>query len=118
MPLKLKVLFVLAEAYPLAKTGGLGDVGPALARALIDAGIEVRLLMPAYRDAARSFGGQPVGRPFRALEGSDQVRLLRGRLPEFGVPTWLLDCPALFHHRHMVGKQIPVHGIRFVKIDI
>lgn len=96
MPLKLKVLFVLAEAYPLAKTGGLGDVGPALARALIDAGVEVRLLMPAYREAARAFGGQPVGKPFRALEGSDRVRLLKGRLPEFGVPAWLVDCPALY----------------------
>ena len=96
MPLKLKVLFVLAEAYPLAKTGGLGDVGPALARALIEAGAEVRILMPAYRGAAEKFAGHPAGKPFRALEGSDRVRLVRGRLPEFGIPTWLLDCPALY----------------------
>ncbi len=96
MPLKLRVLFVLAEAYPLAKTGGLGDAGPALARALIESGVEVRLLMPAYRDAARRFDGKPVGKPFRVLEGSDRVRLVRGRLPEYGIPTWLVDCPALY----------------------
>lgn len=96
MLLKLKVLFVLAEAYPLAKTGGLGDVGPALARALIDAGVEVRILMPGYRDALKCFSGTPVGKPFEALEGSDRARLVKGRLPEFGVPAYLLECPALY----------------------
>ncbi|MEJ2513627.1 MAG: glycogen synthase GlgA [Gammaproteobacteria bacterium] len=97
MPLKLKVLFVLAEAWPVAKTGGLGDVGPALARALIDVGAEVRLLIPAYRGAAAKLEAEAVGAPFRPLAASHRVRLLKGRLPEYGIPTWLLDCPPLYH---------------------
>jgi starch synthase len=36
MPRKLKILFVVAETWPLVKTGGLADVAPALARALAD----------------------------------------------------------------------------------
>ncbi len=96
MLLKLKVLFVLAEAWPVAKTGGLGDVGPALARALIDAGAEVRLLMPAYRGAAKKLKAKAVGEAFRPLAACEPVQLLKGRLPEFGIPTWLVHSPSLY----------------------
>lgn len=44
----MRVLFVASEAVPFAKTGGLADVIGALPRALIDLGLEVRVLMPAY----------------------------------------------------------------------
>lgn len=44
----LKVLFLSAEAEPLAKVGGLGDVGGELPRALRRAGHNVRLCLPRY----------------------------------------------------------------------
>ncbi|MDQ4130940.1 MAG: glycogen synthase [Actinomycetota bacterium] len=44
----LKVLFAIAEAYPLAKVGGLGDVGAALPKALAQRGHDVRLVLPRY----------------------------------------------------------------------
>ncbi len=97
MPLKLKVLFVVAEAWPLIKTGGLADVVPALACALQQEGCEVRLLMPGYRSVEAAFDGKAAGRPFQALPGLDRVRLIRGKLPDYGIPTWLLHCPALYH---------------------
>ncbi len=40
---------VSPEIAPLAKTGGLADAVGALARALVDLGSEVTLIMPAYR---------------------------------------------------------------------
>ena len=47
----MKILFVASEAYPLVKTGGLGDVCGSLPAALKARGADVRLLLPAYRDA-------------------------------------------------------------------
>lgn len=46
---KLKVLFVSAEVAPYAKTGGLADVAGSLPVVLSEAGIDVRVAMPKYR---------------------------------------------------------------------
>jgi starch synthase len=50
---RLKVLFVVSECVPFAKTGGLGDVAGALPAALAARGHDVRLVMPRYRSAAK-----------------------------------------------------------------
>ena len=52
----MNILFAASEAFPLVKTGGLGDVAHALPIALKQLGDDVRLVLPAYRDvlAARS----------------------------------------------------------------
>jgi len=96
MPPKLKVLFVVAETWPLVKTGGLADVVPALAAALIAQGHDVRLLMPGYREVEEAFAGKAAGRFFEALPGLNRVRLIRGELPGYGIPAWLLHCPTLY----------------------
>ncbi|MFX5476621.1 glycogen/starch synthase, partial [Acinetobacter baumannii] len=49
--LNTNVLFVAAEAMPLAKTGGWGDVVSGLARALQQRGLDVTILMPGYPQA-------------------------------------------------------------------
>ena len=46
----MKVLFVTPECAPLAKTGGLGDVGAALPAALRALGHDVHVLLPGYRE--------------------------------------------------------------------
>ena len=96
MPPKLKVLFVVSECWPLVKTGGLADVVPALARALMAQDCEVRILMPGYRQVEEAFAGKAASRPLAVLPGVDRVRLVRGRLPDYDIPMWLLSCPALF----------------------
>jgi starch synthase len=45
----LKVLLVASEAAPYAKSGGLGDVMGSLPKALQDAGVDVRIVIPKYR---------------------------------------------------------------------
>lgn len=44
----MKVLYVTAECWPFAKTGGLGDVAYALPKALKKEGVDVRVIMPKY----------------------------------------------------------------------
>lgn len=92
----MRVLFGTSEAYPLIKTGGLADVSGSLPRALLSLGHDVRVLLPAYRDAlakARATGVRKIAE--FSLYGHN-VTLLESRLPGTRVKTWLLDCPALF----------------------
>jgi starch synthase len=44
----IRVLFVVSEAVPYAKTGGLADVAGTLPYALKELGVEVKVLMPYY----------------------------------------------------------------------
>ncbi|PTN52046.1 starch synthase, partial [Achromobacter xylosoxidans] len=46
---KIRTLVVAGEAFPLAKTGGLGDAITGMARGLCEAGVPVTVLLPAYR---------------------------------------------------------------------
>ena len=44
----MNILFAISEAYPFAKTGGLGDVGGSLPAALNEQCLDVRVIMPRY----------------------------------------------------------------------
>jgi starch synthase len=81
----MRVLFVTPECAPLTKTGGLGDVSAALPAALRAQGMDVRVLLPAYREPPS--GATPVA-ALRPL-GFD------ARLLEWG-EFLLLDCPPLY----------------------
>jgi starch synthase len=112
----MKVLFVASEAFPLVKTGGLGDVGGALPPALAAEGADVRLLLPAYREArARADRLKSVAR--LSLPGGE-AQLLETRLPGTRIVLWLLDHPPSYdrpgdpyHDAH--GRPWPDNAVRF-----
>ncbi len=91
----MKILYVASEAYPLVKTGGLGDVAGSLPPALQALGHEVRLLLPAYRSVLDRLGAQVHTRTHLGLHDA-RVRILETELPGTALTVWLVDAPACF----------------------
>ena len=94
--LSARILFATSEIAPWVKTGGLGDIASALPTALHAAGLDMRVLVPAY-PALRAALAQvslvaELPSPGAWLPAS---RLLQATSAE-GVCLWLIDCPALY----------------------
>jgi starch synthase len=115
----MRVLFTSSEVYPLVKTGGLADVAGALPAALAEAGLDVRVLLPGYPEAMDKAGAKrDVGSLGDPLGIGSETRILAGKLPESGVPVWLVDCPALFDrqggpYQDASGRDWPDNALRF-----
>lgn len=91
-----KILYVASEAYPLAKTGGLGHVAGTLPHALAEQGEDIRLMLPGYPQALDMAEAKTDGpRLTRLLNGYDAT-LVAARMPGHGLPVWLVDCPELY----------------------
>jgi starch synthase len=91
-----RVLFVTAEAEPLAKSGGLADVSRALPIALKRQGIDVRILLPGYPGAIGKLLNPRIETRLKPLLGVESAALISGQLPESDVPVWLVHAPSLF----------------------
>ena len=90
------VLWVASEAVHLASTGGLGDVVGALPHVLRDMGWDVRLCLPYYRQQMKQAVSAPLFQFDLPLADSLSVNIRELVAPVNGVPTYLVDCPALF----------------------
>jgi len=89
----LRVLSVAAEAYPLVKTGGLGDVAGALPAALALEDVAVRTMLPGYPPVMAAIAGAPVVHEYAALFGGPaRIRWSHAR----GLDLLVLDAPHLF----------------------
>jgi glycogen synthase len=115
-------LFVSSEIYPLAKTGGLADVGASLPSALSAMGVEMRLAMPGYPGAIEAAGPVTVQASVDDFMGAGPLRILAARIPDTGLPVWLVDCPALFRrsgglYQDEHGEDWPDNARRFAIFD-
>lgn len=115
-----RVLFVAAEALPLAKTGGLGDVVSALAVALGARGVEVNLLLPAYPQALDEARGlRQIGQFDQLAGGSGQ--LLHGCMPDSDLPVTLLRMDQLYGragnpYQDENGVEFSDNAVRFAAL--
>ena len=115
----MNILFASSEVAPFAKTGGLGDVGSALPRALAAAGHDVRVIMPMY---SRVLG---PGRHFTEvipelwldLGGTRvKVSLYESVLPGTNVPVYFVRCPPLYDRPSLYGNS-PDEHLRFAVLN-
>src|SRR5438876_977793 len=90
-----RILFLASEAFPLMKTGGLGDVAGSLPPALETVGCDVRLMLPGYRDALAQAGTLTTVATL-AIPGLAPVTLREGKLPDSHVPVWFVDFPPAY----------------------
>ncbi|OGS50951.1 MAG: starch synthase [Euryarchaeota archaeon RBG_16_68_12] len=104
----MRVLFATAEAYPLAKVGGLGDVAGSLPKALRALGHDVRIVLPRYggiRTWEKDLGAFPV-----TIGGTEhEARVLQASID--GTPVFLVDKPDLFDRPKVY--EFPDDGQRF-----
>jgi starch synthase len=119
---RLRVLLATPECAPWVKTGGLGDVSAGLPAALAACGLDVRVLLPAYRPVLAATAAH--ARELASFAGSGRfpaARLLEAPLPS-GVPAWLVDCPALYdraggpYQDPATGQDWPDNALRFAAL--
>lgn len=91
----MNLLFPIAEAAPLYKIGGLGDVGGALPKALNHLGIDVRIALPKHPEIDISTLSQVITAEFNITyhEQSLSVQVIQTLLPGTAIPVYLFAEP-------------------------
>jgi starch synthase len=119
---RLRVLLATPECAPWVKTGGLGDVSAGLPAGLAACGLDVRVLLPAYRAVLAATAAHARALVSFAASGRfPAARLLEAPLPS-GVPAWLVDCPALYdrdggpYQDPATGHDWPDNALRFAAL--
>lgn len=95
----MHIATISSEMTPLAKSGGLGDVGGALPIALEQTGCRCSAFLPAYRSVMRSgLAITPTRHTFTIHIAGRYVacRLLQTKLPGSEVTVYLIDQPQYF----------------------
>tara|TARA_R110002111_G_scaffold247140_4_gene310117 strand:+ start:4991 stop:6499 length:1509 start_codon:yes stop_codon:yes gene_type:complete len=120
----MKIVLASSEAIPFAKTGGLADVASALSKALAEAGHEVSLFLPYYRQstAKRGFGPddfEVCPEKVTIAVGSKDIEagLVKAKFPDSNVTVYLVDQPRYFDRPelyHEKGRDYQDNCERFI----
>lgn len=102
----LRVVFVAAEAAPFAKTGGLADVAGSLPNALRQLNVDVRVIIPGYRQVFQhSLRDEPLWPNLHAFLGSQRLTFQVRRLPvENAAPIYVIDREDMFDRPHLYAN--------------
>jgi starch synthase len=116
MTAPLKILFLSAEVAPFAKTGGLGDIGGSLPKALKEMGHDVRVVMPAYQNIEVGYPGVnplPLQLAVPIRDGTIPAGVFQGNLPGSQVPIYFIAQWNLFNRSQIYGYWDDVYRFAF-----
>ncbi len=110
----MNILFLAAEAAPLSKVGGLGDVAGLLPRALAGLGHDVRVALPftGVIDRARFAPVLSVRFHVPHISGDQVARVSEVRLG--GVTFYLIAGPPIPKAKRVYGATIQEDGPKFI----
>jgi starch synthase len=102
----MKVLFVSNEVVPFAKVGGLADVAGTLPTALVELGVDVRVLMPLHRACLKHGPFTPVVPALQVSLAGERMRasVLEGRLPGGKAPVYFVKYDRYFDRAEIYGE--------------
>jgi len=100
----MRILFVSAEASPLAKVGGMGDVVGSLPKVLRKMGHDVRIFMPYYgfMPDKLKIPAEPIWRSTAMMQ---DFAIYETVLPKSDVPLYLFGHPAFVPRRIYSGDD-------------
>lgn len=103
---RLKILFVVSECVPFAKTGGLADVGGALPAALALRGHDVRVVLPRYR-VTKKHPAARLPAPLAVPVGLGEAwcSVWEARFPRSDARVYLLEHDALYDRDGIYGDK-------------
>ncbi len=113
-----RILMVSSEARPFSKTGGLADVLGSLPPALVEAGEEVAVVLPRYRDTSLS-GARKVAEDLTLWIGPGHYAASIWQVNLRGVDFFLVDCPVFFDRAGLYsigGKDYWDNDTRFAAL--
>lgn len=109
----LNVLFLSAEAAPLAKVGGLGDVGGELPAALRRGGLTVRCALPRYPTIALDPSALARRKRVEVVRGGEAIEAWLVRRRVWGTEYLLIDGAPVARAADIYGGGA-VEGEKFV----
>ncbi|HEX5874669.1 MAG TPA: glycogen/starch synthase, partial [Pyrinomonadaceae bacterium] len=101
----MRIAILTSEAVPFAKTGGLADVSGALPKALVEQGVDAKLILPLYDQIDRALlnGGSIEN---VRVEWRGQVHHVRFWYSDAaGAPAYLLETPQFFERGSIYGQK-------------
>jgi len=96
---------VASEATPFVKTGGLADVLGALPPALARSGIEVALVLPAYRNLVLPSATKQIHHDLPIQVGFTHYLVDICEVNEGGVKVYFVVCPSLYDRDGLYGDS-------------
>jgi len=108
----MNVLFVASEMEPFAKTGGLADVIGVLPKRLSDLGLDVRVVMPLYKEAERNL--RRLGFKVQTLRNAEVIVPIdwiayKGKIKQTkidGVTVYFLCNEELYDRAYIYGSPV------------